>query len=289
MTTQRHRIKIADRAMRERLLTPAAFELAERDGVEISIELTADADLETKARVLLEALAPAPAAFVRLQQLAAIGELAAGVSHETRNVLTAIIGFSQLARQHGGDGEGARRHVERIEREAHRAVEILERLLSLGRVNHDELELVRVDHVIADMVSATVLQASVRRLRIVTSVPGELPRVRCRRGELAQVVLNLIINAIHATPEDGEIRVSATVHRDMLEVIVRDTGSGVPAELRQRIFEPFFTTKATGEGTGLGLALCRSFVTAAGGTIAYTDGDGGGAAFVVRLPVEAAA
>ncbi len=224
----------------------------------------------------------------RLQQLALLGELSVGVTHETRNALTAIVGFTQLARRRN-DPESNRRHLELIEREAMRAVELLEQLLSFSRTGAGEPEPVDLANVIAQVVNVAAPQVGMRHITISTSVPTDLPRVLGHRGELIQVLLNLLVNAGHATPDAGLIDVAVTQSDRAIDVVVSDSGAGVPVELRERIFEPFFTTKPAGQGVGLGLSLARRMVSAAGGSLHCDAAASGGARFVVRLPTETAA
>ncbi|EME68848.1 Signal transduction histidine kinase [Paramagnetospirillum caucaseum] len=118
-----------------------------------------------------------------------------------------------------------------------------------------------------------------------------LPPVLCHAGELNQVFLNLIVNAAHAIEASGKplpgcITVSTTQRDDHVEISVADSGTGVPEAIRERIFDPFFTTKEVGKGTGQGLAICRDVVVAKhGGSMDVADNDGGGAVFIVRLPI----
>jgi signal transduction histidine kinase len=224
--------------------------------------------------------------IARLQQLAGLGELAAGVTHETRNVLTGIVGFIQLAKQRHATTDAARRHFDLIEREALRAAEILQQFLQLTHEEADveRAELVDIAQVVAEIEGASVYQANLRGVELLTRVDGAPVRLHMRRAALLQVLLNLVLNAVHATPVGGRVEVVANVGERELALFVRDTGSGVPAELRERIFAPFFTTKPRGEGTGLGLAVSRRLVEAAGGTLTYQSAPGGGAMFVIQLP-----
>jgi len=220
--------------------------------------------------------------ILRLQQLAAIGELGAGVTHETRNLLTAILGFAQLARQRP-DPEAQRRYVEMIEREALRAVELLEGFLTFARIDTGETELLDVGGMIAQIVGVSTHQVAMRRIEIGSTIARDLPKIRGSRGSLTQVLLNVLINAMHATPDGGRIEIEARSTPAGLEIVISDSGEGVPVELRERIFEPFFTTKAAGSGTGLGLALCRRILSSTGGSIEYATAASGGASFIIRL------
>jgi len=223
-----------------------------------------------------------PDPLQRLQQLAAVGEIAAGVNHEVRNLLGAILGFAQVAKRRTDDPDASRRYFDVIEREAVRCVEMLDGFLQFGRIDGGDLEDVDLDNIVQQVANATSHQMMMQHVRLALTL-GKVPVVRGRRGALQQVFLNLAINALHATPRGGQIAITTSRAGDHVEIAVADTGGGVPAELRERVFEPFFTTK--GDGTGLGLALCKRMVEAHHGTIAVHGEIGDGARFVVRIPV----
>ena len=224
--------------------------------------------------------------LMRLQKLASIGEVSAGVSHETRNLITAISGFAQIARHRAQDPEAVLKFVAMIEREAARCIELLERHLEIARVDTETTGPVAIGIVVEHVAATIGHQLELARLSLDASVPPELPAVRGRRGELQQVVLNLLINAMHATPAGGRISVAVVDRGGSVEIAVADSGPGVPPELRDKIFEPFFTTKRD-KGTGLGLALCRRIVAAHGGTLELDARVASGARFVIQLPAVA--
>lgn len=224
-----------------------------------------------------------PEILLRLQKLAALGEASAGVSHETRNLLTAIVGFAQLARKRGSEPDEPLRYVGLIEREAVRCIDLLERFLDLSRVNSAQLELVEIAKVIERVATVTKYRSEIQRVTMRIEAPASL-RVRSHRGELEQVVLNLVNNALDAMPSGGDIAITAVLAGGTIELAVADSGPGVPHELREKIFEAFCTTKAEGKGTGLGLALSRKIVGANGGTLELDATTATGARFVARLP-----
>jgi signal transduction histidine kinase len=140
--------------------------------------------------------------------------------------------------------------------------------------------------------AATVARNEWKRVAELTiDVDDDVPKVACLRDELGQVFLNLIVNAAHAIAAaqrntQGSIRISARRDRDFVEVRVRDTGTGIPAEVRSRVFDPFFTTKAVGQGTGQGLAICYATVVEKhAGQIDFESELGVGTTFIVRLPI----
>jgi signal transduction histidine kinase len=114
---------------------------------------------------------------------------------------------------------------------------------------------------------------------------GTLPEIECYPAKLNQVILNLIVNAIDACQEGGEVVVRTRIISDGVELEVADNGCGIPPEIRDKIFDPFFTTKPPGQGTGLGLSICHGIIADHGGTIRVESAVGKGASFVIRLPV----
>lgn len=144
---------------------------------------------------------------------------------------------------------------------------------------------------LAEVVTEAARLASVRLHRVAqlrVEVPAELPEVRVVRRRLAQVILNLLVNAsealeAHRSP-DREVRVLGRVEGEAVQLLIEDNGPGFPAEVLPRLFEPFFTTKAPEKGTGLGLMLSREYVEQFGGTLTATNREEGGARLCIRLP-----
>ena len=220
--------------------------------------------------------------LVRLQQLATIGEVSAGISHETRNLLTAIVGFAQVALQRAKTLDEAKHYFALIEREAVRCIELLERHLDASSLHREAASL--GDPAALAREVAGVASSQVQLKRVALKVLEEpVPAVAMRPGDLQQVLLNLVLNALHATPAGGAITISTRARGDVVEIAVADTGPGVPVAVRDTIFDAFFTTKP--DGTGLGLALCRRLLAETGGTIRLDADHVGGARFVIELPV----
>jgi two-component system, NtrC family, sensor kinase len=114
----------------------------------------------------------------------------------------------------------------------------------------------------------------------------EMPLLAGDAGQLTQVLVNLVVNAVQAMPSGGRLLVRTQVHEDHVICIVEDTGVGMTEEVRSRLFLPFFTTKEVNQGTGLGLPVVHGIVTAHGGTIEVTSAPGAGTTFTIRLPIE---
>jgi two-component system, NtrC family, sensor kinase len=127
------------------------------------------------------------------------------------------------------------------------------------------------------------------RIRFHSTIEQDLPKAGISQGEIQQVLLNLIRNAIQAIPAEGEIRITAVAWKNsdesIVDLVVRDTGTGIPESEQQKIFDPFYTTKPQGVGTGLGLSVVYGLVTKYGGSIEVASRPGEGTAFHMKLPI----
>jgi len=221
--------------------------------------------------------------LIELHRLAEAGQIATGMAHEARNALTGVLGFAQLARKRiaAGAVDEVGEMVGLIEEEARRCLAILTELLDYGRPRAQVIGPVDV----AELVRSVERLAS-GRLRLAgstlrTQVAPSLPPVRGEPSLLAQVLLNLALNAMEAMPDGGTVRIEARAADGAVEVAVTDEGPGVDPSVRDRLFSPFATTK--GGGTGLGLFVSRAIVDRLGGALVHEAGERG-ATFVVRLP-----
>jgi signal transduction histidine kinase len=244
--------------------------------------------------------------MVLSDRMVSVGTLAAGVAHEINNPLTVLIANLDFIAKDAemltplvGAGVAAPAGDEPADlvqdlgkcvadaRDAADRVRVIVRDLKVfSRVNEEELSRVDLRRVLDS--SLRMAWNEIRhRARLVKDY-GDVPLVLANEARLGQVFLNLVVNAAHAIPEgrldENEIRVTAKADGADVVVEVRDTGSGIPAEIRTRIFEPFFTTKPIGVGTGLGLAICRKIVESLSGRIDLESEIGKGSVFRVSLP-----
>ncbi|HET7786970.1 MAG TPA: ATP-binding protein [Myxococcales bacterium] len=227
--------------------------------------------------------------LARSEQLAAVGTLATGFSHEISTPLgtvsNSIQGMLRILRERDRIDEpellALRQRLEVASREVFRCRDITRSLLDLGRRRRTVRERVQVEAVAARMLQAVAPTAERQGIQVVERAEPHLPAVLGQADQLEQVMLNLFMNAIEAMPQGGRLEVATRARDSAVEVIVSDTGPGVPAALRDRIFEPFFTDKPG--GTGLGLYLSRQLVEAHGGRLELTAGEGG-ARFRIALP-----
>ncbi|WP_437316422.1 ATP-binding protein [Sorangium sp. So ce385] len=230
--------------------------------------------------------------LVRSERLASVGRLAAGLAHEIGNPIAAILGFQELLLAGGLTPDEEREFLERMKRETERIHKILRDLLDFARPaargagDAGEEPSGSVAEALEDVVSLVSPQKAFRAVELVRDVAPDVPPVQLSHGRLVQVLLNLLLNAADAVPRAGGrvwVRASRAAGGGA-RIEVEDNGPGIAEAVRETLFEPFITTKEVGEGTGLGLAVCRGLVEAAGGAIGVEAGAEGGARFVVQLP-----
>jgi len=232
------------------------------------------------------------------QRIEGLGKLAGGVAHDFNNLLTVIVGRSRLVLDATPETDVRRRDVELIAATVDRASELTRQLLAFSRKQLLEPELLDLGNVVGDM--TLLLQRLIHEdIELLVHADAPLPLVRVDRGQLEQVIINLVINARDAMPQGGRLKLDivstlvddAFVRRipdasagPHVALIVSDTGTGMDEDVRSRVFEPFFTTKEPGQGTGLGLATAYGIVRQHHGFIAVASQLGAGSAFSVFLP-----
>jgi len=229
------------------------------------------------------------AALERLESLAALGQLAAGVTHEVRNAMTGIVGFLQVARKKSADAE-LEQLLALVESESQRCIEVLKQFLAFSRPLEGTRAPVDLRAAIERVARLTRHRLGLQQIRIDVEVEGSPPPIVADAAALQQVLLNLVLNAMQALDgRSGRVTLALRDGGDGTVVLqVRDDGPGVPAELAARIFEPFFSTKPAGQGTGLGLAVSRTLIEQHGGSLSL-ERTATGATFTIRLPAQRAA
>ena len=218
----------------------------------------------------------------RNERLASVGRIAAGVAHEVGNPMTALIGFLAILQERQQSGRGPGDYLDRISREVGRIDRILRDLLHLARPPPERLQPVDLLAAVESARALVEAQPNWTGCALEVRVPGDLPRARGDTHYVVQVVLNLLVNSAKAGANGVVVAGRAEGGVPILEVL--DNGRGLPAEAATRLFEPFFTTSGTGEGTGLGLALCHATMERFGGSIDAGPGEGGrGTVFTLRF------
>ncbi len=247
-------------------------------------------DLANHATRLVDELRARQGELIRSSQLAALGTFAASVAHEFNNLLTAIYGYTQLGLS--TDDPQEKDHALDVARRAcTRGQSITRGLLSFTRWREPRREPCQLNDLVHDTI--TLLRPEFTRLGlIIEECLQPLPTVQCDSGQITQVLINLLANARDAMRDQGhgQVIVSTRVIDAQIELSIRDSGIGIPAEMLAQIFRPFVTTKhassARDSGTGLGLAICRTIVENHGGIIQAESEVGRGTTMIVRLPLQ---
>jgi PAS domain S-box-containing protein len=246
-----------------------ALDVLDGFGISLIEDVTARRGLEEQLR--------------QAQKLEAVGKLAGGVAHDFNNLMTAVIGYSDMLRR-SLDGDPRCTKVDAIRESAVRAADLTRQLLAFGRrqvLQTDDLDL-------RDVVSR--LEALLRSVigedvRLETLFGAEPVVVRADGTQLEQVVMNLAVNARDAMPRGGTLTLAVLSDGTDAILTVSDTGDGMDEATRRRIFEPFFTTKPFAKSSGLGLSTAHGIVGQSGGTIEVETEPGAGTVFTVRLPL----
>ena len=227
--------------------------------------------------------------LLQQEKLAAVGQLVSGVAHELNNPLAGVMAFSELLLASGAArDEDARHAMETIHQEAMRAAKIVSHLLTFARQHPAERMEADLNAIVTDTITLRRYALRAAQIDLDVRLDPALPLTWADPFQLQQVVLNLLGNAEQALAEwDGTRRIDVwTRHAgETLVVGVSDTGPGIAPEMRDRIFNPFYTTKPVGQGTGLGLSISDGIVREHGGQLRVESPPGGGATFLMELPL----
>ena len=238
----------------------------------------------------------AEAELRQAQKMRAIGTLAGGIAHDFNNILTAIIGYTQLAQKTVTSDATCRNYLDNVFLAGQRAKELVQQILTFSRQSEQEKKPIEIHLIIKEALK--LLRASLpTNIEIVQNIPARCGPVLADPTQIHQVVMNLCTNAYHAMQEKGgtlTVSLSETAAGnispalptgDYLQLVVSDTGCGMDTGTLERIFEPYFTTKEAGKGTGLGLAVTHGIVESHGGHIRVVSTTGLGSTFSVYLPL----
>jgi signal transduction histidine kinase len=218
-------------------------------------------------------------------RLATIGMLAAGTAHELNEPLGSILGFAQLAAKTPALPEPAGRDLAKISKAALHAREIIKKLLLFARQTPPQKATLELNRIVEEGIELLAPQCEKGAIQVERSLSPDLPPTVADAGQVRQIVLNLVVNAVQATPRGGRIKVTTSADETHVQLQVEDFGAGMSEEVLEQIFLPFYTTKEIGQGTGLGLSVVHGIVAAHGGTVEVDSAPGKGARFCVRLPL----
>ncbi|HZC24340.1 MAG TPA: ATP-binding protein [Candidatus Binatia bacterium] len=231
---------------------------------------------------------------LQTEKMASIGKMAAVLAHEINNPLSGILTYAKLLRKwtdREDCGAGRRPEIhdslDLIASESRRCGDLVRNLLTFSRATPMNLQPTDLNRVIEQSLRLVQHQADLAGIHVQPQLQQELPPVRCDAAQIEQVLLALIMNAMDAMPQGGNLWIISSSSDHRVQIVVRDDGAGIPPEILPRIFEPFLTTKETGRGVGLGLAISHSILERHNGTIEVQSEVGRGTTFTVILPVDA--
>ncbi len=266
-----------DKDNKEIYYSISTYPLRENDDVVGAIEISRDITNDINSQK----------AMMRQEKLASIGRLSAGVAHEINNPLTTILTTAMLIQEEIDPEDPNFKEMETITKEALRCRKIVTSLLDFARQLEPSKKENKINEIIEESVILTKKQAAFKDITLALELKDNIPTVFVDKGQIQQALINLIMNAIEATHEDGEIKVASDYNTENknIEICISDTGEGISTEDMDRVFDPFFTTKE--KGTGLGLAITHGIIEQHNGTIEVESKLGKGTTFKILLPANA--
>lgn len=246
-------------------------------------------ELQAQVQELQQQVRQLQTQLMQAQKMSAVGSLASSITHEFNNILTTVINYAKMGIRHK-DVATREKAFDKILAAGQRASKITTGMLSYARPQSDRREPMDLINLVEDVLVLVEKDLQRYRIRVETRFEGR-PWASVNSGQVQQVLLNLIINARQAMANGGNLTVA--VRSDgaagLAEIMVRDTGSGIPAEKLKKIFEPFFTTKEVDSqgqgGTGLGLSLAKDVMESHGGRIRVESAVGAGTCFTLKFPL----
>lgn len=219
----------------------------------------------------------------RTERIAELGTLASGMAHEIGTPMNVILGRAEYLMQRTQE-EPLKKGLQTIVTQVERITRVMNQLLAFARRKPLERRALDLRKTIDDNLDIFEERLARHRITIERAFAAACPPVFADADQMSQVVINLVMNALHAMPEGGTVRVGVSTHDGMVRLTVADTGHGIPQDVAAKIFEPFFTTKEFGKGTGLGLTVVKGIIDEHHGTITVDSTVGLGTTFVIHLP-----
>jgi len=221
-------------------------------------------------------------AMKRAERLYALGQLSAGLAHEIRNPLASIEGAAAVVQRERESEERRREFLEIIQKECRRLNQLLTSFLNFARPIPPDLKAVEIDRLLDSVMVLAQHAGETSQCDLKKDIQPGLSRLECDPEQMKQVLLNLVMNAIQATPQGGTVVLAAQEDGNKVTIDVHDQGCGISEDCLDRVFDPFFTTKET--GTGLGLSVAHQIVSQHGGTLTVARNSPDGVTMRVSIP-----
>lgn len=251
-----------------------------------------EALVKSKTNDLIEAnktILNQQATLVQSAKFSALGEMAGGIAHEINNPLTIIMSVTEVTQNKLSRGEltpeDMKRSLQKIEKTMHRINKTVKGLKNFSRSGANEMELTQLNKIIADTVELCENRAKMIGVKLIVECPDEI-EIRCQPTQISQILLNLVGNGMDAVEklEERWVNIKVSVDDDLARIRVIDSGTGIPAEYKEKLMRLFFTTKPAGKGTGLGLSISKNLAESHGGKLSY-DSLSKQTCFVLELPL----
>jgi PAS domain S-box-containing protein len=220
----------------------------------------------------------------RTERVAELGTLASGMAHEIGTPMNVILGRAEYLMQRTQE-EPLKKGLQTIISQVERITRVMNQLLAFARRKPVERRALDLQKIIDDNLEIFDERLPRHRIIVERAFAASCPSVLADADQMSQLVINLVMNAVHAMPDGGTLRIGVSPHDGMVRLTVADTGHGIPQDVVDKIFDPFFTTKEFGKGTGLGLTVVKGIIEEHHGTIAVESEAGTGTTFTIDLPV----
>jgi signal transduction histidine kinase len=219
----------------------------------------------------------------KAERLAELGTVASGMAHEIGTPMNVILGRAEYLMNRVKE-EPIKKGLQTIVTQVERITKVMNQLLSFARRQAPERRPLDLKAVVENSIEIFQERLARNRIHVELQKDEQCPPVLADADQMSQVLINLIMNAVHAMPEGGTLRVGMERANEMVMLTVADTGHGIPPEVAKKVFEPFFTTKEFGKGTGLGLTVVKGIIEEHQGAIAVESEPGKGTTFTILLP-----
>lgn len=218
-------------------------------------------------------------------RLATIGQLSAGIAHELNEPISSILGFAQLIQKLPNSPEQVKKDNEKIMKASLHAREVVKKLMLFARQMPPQKTRVNLNQIIEESLYFLESRCAKENIKVARLLSPDLPDVTADPAQMTQVLVNIIVNAIQAMPDGGQLIIQTNSSQKFVTIMIKDTGMGMEEKVLKQIFLPFFTTKDVGKGTGLGMSVVHGIVTSHGGTIDVNSRIGHGTKFEIKLPM----
>jgi len=217
-------------------------------------------------------------------RLATLGELIAGLAHEINEPLGNIIGFAELIKDDNLDNEQLQSDISKILKSSMHAREVIRKLMLFSKYDEKETGYININDIIQKELYVLENRCKKQNINIIKLLDKSLPNIEANLVQIHQILVNLIVNAIHAMPNGGDLILQTRFDASFLYMTVQDNGVGIPENYIDNIFDPFFTTKESDSNTGLGLSIVHGIIQSYNGTIEVDSHVGAGTRFNISLP-----